>query len=170
MKYLITLMLFFLPTLSIGQMKSDFIILEDTTGEQAVIYQGACSFDDLKKIDAFNALNEEDHAIENKVLLSQIASKIKTFDIIIFLGTWCEDSHVLVPPFYRLLMATEFPLSQLQMVALDRSKKGRAQEEELYNVTQIPTFIFLKDNKEYGRIVESVTVDLLHDIHQIISK
>lgn len=40
---------------------------------------------------------------------SEIQKNIKDYTIIIFMGTWCEDSQNQVPKFYKILEEVNFP-------------------------------------------------------------
>ena len=75
-------------------------------------------------------------------------------DVTIFFGGWCGDSKREVPRFLRLADESGFPKSRIRLYALDR----------------IPTFIFLKDGKEIGRITESPGTTLEGDVLTILAR
>ncbi len=152
-----------------AQMKSDFKIIADTTEENATIYQGQCTFEDLGKINEFSEISDASAFFNDDAAIEYLSQHLPDYSIAVLLGTWCEDSQHLLPPFYEVIRKTSFPLERLQLIALDREKKGALQEEQKYSVTNVPTFIFFKDGKEAGRITESVTVDVLQDIRKIIA-
>ena len=74
--------------------------------------------------------------------------------LLVFCGTWCEDSHNLLPKFYRLMDKAGFPESKISLVAVDRSKKAVQQLHEKYQLKTVPTFIVLVNGKEVGRVEE----------------
>ncbi|WP_336664319.1 thioredoxin family protein [Elizabethkingia meningoseptica] len=96
---------------------------------------------------------------------------LSAYEIVIYLGSWCPDSHREFPRFIKILRELKYPEKQLQIYALDREKKGPHEEEKLYNVTHVPTFIVKKDGKEIGRITEAPESGFLEkDLLNIISK
>jgi thiol-disulfide isomerase/thioredoxin len=76
------------------------------------------------------------------------------FDMIVFGGTWCHDTQNLLPVFYRLLDKSGYPQNKVTLIAVDREKTAPADLHKTYNVTNVPTFLIMKDGKEVGRVVE----------------
>jgi thiol-disulfide isomerase/thioredoxin len=73
---------------------------------------------------------------------------------LIFGGTWCEDTQTILPKFFKAQHAAGFPDSDLTFYAVDRSKKTMNNEAQTYAITNVPTIIVLRDDKEIGRVVE----------------
>jgi len=90
----------------------------------------------------------------NTDAVTAIATKADKISIVIFGGTWCEDTHQLLPKYLSLLQAAQFPDDRLTLIAVDRAKTTVANLHKVFNVTNVPTCIVLKDGKEVGRIVE----------------
>lgn len=76
------------------------------------------------------------------------------FKMLIFAGTWCPDTHNLLPEFYRLTDAAGYPDNNISLIGVDYNKTTFDNLEKTFNVTEVPTFIVMKDGKEVGRIVE----------------
>ncbi len=74
--------------------------------------------------------------------------------MVIFGGTWCEDTQNLLPQFYRLADSSGFPDSCITLIGVDRNKKTLDNLSDAFNITNVPTFIVMKEGKEIGRIVE----------------
>jgi thiol-disulfide isomerase/thioredoxin len=74
--------------------------------------------------------------------------------IICFGGTWCGDTKTILPKFYSLISAAGFLQSRLTVWGVDRSKKTYGALAEALGITNVPTFIVMKDGKELGRVVE----------------
>jgi thiol-disulfide isomerase/thioredoxin len=91
-------------------------------------------------------------------------------DVTIFFGGWCVDSKREVPRFLRLADESGFPKSRIRLYALDRTKKSDDGLTEKFGIVRIPTFIFLKDGKEIGRITESPTTTLEGDVLTILAR
>jgi len=74
--------------------------------------------------------------------------------LLVFCGTWCEDSHNLLPKFYRLIDKAGFPESKISLVAVDRSKTAVQELHVKYHLKTVPSFIVLVNGKEVGRVEE----------------
>jgi thiol-disulfide isomerase/thioredoxin len=74
--------------------------------------------------------------------------------IICFGGTWCGDTKFILPKFYTLITEAGFLQSRLTLIGVDRSKKTYAALAEALGITNVPTFLVMKDGKEVGRVVE----------------
>ena len=81
-------------------------------------------------------------------------SKGSEIHMIIFGGTWCEDTQNLLPQFYRLADASGYPDSSITLVGVDRQKKTLDNLSDAFHITNVPTFIVMKDGKEIGRVIE----------------
>lgn len=104
--------------------------------------------------------------------LEHIKEVLKTYNVLIFMGTWCGDSKREVPRFIKILKSVDFPMENLKIVALDKSKdaykKSPQGEEWGLNIRRVPTFIFYKNGREINRIIESPITTLEEDILKII--
>jgi hypothetical protein len=98
-------------------------------------------------------------------------SKRKSIDVDIFFGTWCIDSKMEVPRFFKILDMSDFTgPDQVTLWAVDREKRldnGLAQKNDIHFVA---TFIFRKDGNEIGRIIEQPDDLLEKDILAIVGE
>ncbi len=78
----------------------------------------------------------------------------RSIHMIIFGGTWCEDTQNLLPQFYRLADASGYADSSITLVGVDRNKKTLDNLSDAFHITNVPTFIVMKDGKEIGRVIE----------------
>ena len=105
--------------------------------------------------------------------LTALDSRLEDIEILMFMGTWCEDSQVETPQFYRILDHLGYDLSVMTVVALERLESRKLvspqHEEADYDITHVPTFIFLEDGKELGRITEYPEKTLEKDMVRIIT-
>lgn len=74
--------------------------------------------------------------------------------MVIFGGTWCEDTQNLLPQFYRLADNANYPDSSITLIGVDRNKKTLDNLSDAFHITNVPTFIVMKDGKEIARVVE----------------
>lgn len=128
---------------------------------------GDIDIDDLKQEpynEWFDKEIEQDYTLENIDLLKE--TKVK-----IYLGTWCGDSKKWVPEFFKLWHDNKLPIENIEIVALhnetDVYKQSPEKTEKAYNIHRVPTFIFLKEDEEVGRMVDSPINDMKTDLAQI---
>ncbi len=74
--------------------------------------------------------------------------------LLVFIGTWCEDSHIIIPKLYATADAAGFPDKNISLIGVDRNKTTLGNLTETLNVKNVPTIIVLKNGVETGRIVE----------------
>jgi hypothetical protein len=88
----------------------------------------------------------------------------------VYLGLWCPDSLNNVPPFIKILdrLGTAVPVRYFN-VPRKAGKDIKYYVEEL-KVERVPTFIFYRDVKEIGRIIENPKTGLIEDFMEIVLK
>jgi thiol-disulfide isomerase/thioredoxin len=108
----------------------------------------------------------------DSVSLSSLNQEINTIDMMLFMGTWCSDSQLQVPQFYKILDHLNYDVSNMIVPALEKSESGKLEspqhEEEGFEITHVPTIIFLKNGKEIGRITEYPDQTLEKDMVNIL--
>ncbi len=90
-------------------------------------------------------------------------------DILVFLGTWCPDSKREVPRFLKIMDLAGIPATRVRLYGLDRSKKSADGLTDQYSISRVPTFIFLRQGSEVGRIVEIPQTTLEMDMLSIFA-
>lgn len=106
--------------------------------------------------------------------LKVLAAVDEPLEIICVLGTWCHDSEREVPRFWKILDEAANPNLVLTMFAVGRTADVAADEvlaelgfeenpRQTYGAEYVPTFVFLKDGLELGRIIETPTASLEED-------
>ncbi|MDB5197573.1 MAG: hypothetical protein JWP88_1944 [Flaviaesturariibacter sp.] len=74
--------------------------------------------------------------------------------ILAFGGTWCDDTKQILPKVYATADAAGFSQDRITLLGVDRNKKTVQHLSESFGITNVPTFIVLKNGKEIGRVVE----------------
>jgi len=90
----------------------------------------------------------------NDAAVSGLRKQKDSIQLLAFMGTWCEDSHFIIPKFYSLIDAAGFSIDRVTLIGVDRKKKTLSHLSEALNVTNVPTIIVLKNGKEVGRVIE----------------
>jgi len=108
-----------------------------------------------------------DYEPDQKVL-DQIGDKLYYYDIIVILGTWCSDSQLQVPRFFKIIDLLNYDTRNVTIYAVDKEKKCGDIDLANLDVELVPTIIFLKKSNEKGRIIESPEQTLEKDLLRIL--
>jgi len=100
-----------------------------------------------------------------EILRSKI-QKINAIDV--YFAFWCGDSENNVPPFIRILDEIGDKGIVVNYYTVGRKNPGDKYYNEELKVERVPTFIFLKDGKEVGRIIENPGKTLEEDFLEIV--
>ena len=90
----------------------------------------------------------------NSLALSALKQYGDSLQLVVFMGTWCEDSHVIIPKFFSLLDAAGLAKDRVTVIGVDRSKKTLGFLSEALNIKNVPTLMVMKNGQETGRVVE----------------
>lgn len=111
---------------------------------------------------------EYQHYLVDQDALADLEKHIYKYQISIVLGTWCHDSQEQVPRFIKILDKLNYNTRNLEIICVDRDKLAGEINIESLDIQRVPTFIFYKEAKEAGRIIETPFNSLEKDILTII--
>ena len=114
-------------------------------------------------------LEYDSYTTDNEILDQINFDSLENLEITIVLGTWCSDSRREFPRFYKILEKINFPFENLTIIAVNRNKEAFNTNVDAFNIQLVPTFIFIKDGKEIGRIIETPEISLEKDLKKILS-
>ncbi len=150
-------------------MAQTYITAKDDDG--GLIYNGPITFADLNKESSFTWLKSDEKAYQpNEQTQLYLNAYLKNYKLVVFMGTWCDDSHYLIPKLEKVLVMAGYPMEHLTMFGVDRAKETTNSDQKKYNITLVPTIILFKNDAEVGRITESVNKSVEDDIAAIIVK
>ena len=95
---------------------------------------------------------------------------LNEMEILTFMGTWCSDSQREIPHFYRILDEIDYPNNKMTLIAIDEDKANPEKPINEWSIEYVPTIIFIKNEKEIGRIVEAPAETLEKDMLQILEQ
>ncbi|GLS82284.1 thioredoxin family protein [Paraferrimonas haliotis] len=105
---------------------------------------------------------------------SATLAKLKTVttptEVVVIIGTWCPDCHRETPRFIQIMRELNNDNITVKYIGVDRKKHDPENLSGQYEFTRIPTFIFIQNGEEIGRIVERPTVSLEKDMAAILLK
>ena len=114
-----------------------------------------------------------DKNYESYIVDEESADKIKEYitrdlKIKVIMGTWCSDSRENVPSFFKLMDYLNIKKRNIDLIGLDLNKENPNGDEKTYEIINVPTFIFYKENIEINRIVEITLESFEKDILKIL--
>jgi hypothetical protein len=128
--------------------------------------QGVTDFPEMKATyDVFYSGYEPDAA-----LLTELAVFSEGVEITIVLGTWCGDSKIQLPRFFKITDTIGISDQNLTLICTDGEKKAENGLLDHLAISQVPTFIFYRQGEEAGRIVESPQTTLENEMLNILKK
>ncbi len=160
-------LLLLIPFISMAQSPAYDTLRDEKNG--SLIMRGNVTFDDLNKEPSFGwmqtgAAEYSTHRKAMKVLKQQLPK----YKVLVFMGTWCGDSKELIPQLYKVLTEAGYPLANVKMYGVDRTKTTPNGANEKYKITNVPTIILIDTEREMGRITESVHKNMENDLAEII--
>ncbi len=126
---------------------------------------GKCDREGLNSDLFVEHFNREYNAYSpDKKTIRELKRVKKDVDIVVVMGSWCSDSQEQVPRFFKILDEMKYKDSEIELISVDRDKKGGDYDVSPMNISRVPTFIFYKDGRELGRINESPSTSLERDM------
>lgn len=146
----------FILTLLIGNLslaQNQFEVLVERPNEKSL--KGIISKDVLLKDTSFHWYAENLKGYTpNADVVAGLKKNADSIQLLVFMGTWCEDSHVVIPKFFSILDAASYPGEKVTLIGVDRNKKTYSHLAEALNITLVPTIMVMKNGKEMGRVIE----------------
>ena len=118
--------------------------------------------------DVWKGLRAQDYE-PDPTSVATIRTNLKDVEVFAVVATWCPDTRRDLPRFFKIADQARLPMKRVRLLAVDRSKKDPGGLTVKWNVTRVPTFIFIRQGKEIGRVVERPTTTLEKDIAAILA-
>lgn len=117
-------------------------------------YKGIISREVLIADTSFTWLNSARSFTPDKNTVEALRKNKDSIQLLVFMGTWCEDSQDIIPKFYSATDAAGFSQDRITLIGVDRKKTTLSHLTEALGIINVPTIIVMKNGKEQGRIVE----------------
>lgn len=123
--------------------------------DQSRIFNGLLTKDDLLKANDMSwfAANQKGYKPADETLKT-FADNKDSLHFVVFGGTWCDDTHNIMPKFFSLVEQAGISDTAVTLFGVDRNKKVVGHIGEAFNISRVPTFIVMKNGKELGRVEE----------------
>ena len=89
-------------------------------------------------------------------------------NIVMFLGTWCDDSKREAPKLLKMLEVAENRNISLDLYAVDTALQDGSGLTRHYRVKAVPTIIFFGNGRELGQIIEYPKTTLEKEFLKIV--
>jgi thiol-disulfide isomerase/thioredoxin len=132
--------------------QNQFQVLAERPGEKT--YKGIISREALMADTSFKWFTKGQAFMADKNAIEALKKTRDSIQLLVFMGTWCEDSQDIIPKFYSLTDAAGFSPDRITLIGVDRQKKTLSHLTEALGVINVPTIIVMKNGKEAGRVVE----------------
>ncbi len=106
----------------------------------------------------------------NATQLAAIREHLAGVEVIVFTATWCPDCRREVPRFFAIADLAGLAEAQVTLVGLERTMRDSEGLAARWGVRAVPTFIFTRDGRELGRVVERPQTSLEADIARILAR
>ena len=138
-----------------------------TKMEQEFMLDGKISRADLKKDFPWFDANYKKYVLNDTAVteLKPFAGELK---VMLVMGTWCSDSKEHVPEFFKVADAIGLKDTQVEMIAVNRKKQSTSVDVAPLKIEFVPTFIFFRDGRQIGSIVEDTHENMEKDMLHII--
>ena len=129
------------------------IIKDSSTGIK--IFKGIISEELLIHENSFTWMSADLSGYSPKRdLIDLLINNKDNIHLIVFAGTWCEDTHYILPRLFKLLHLAAYPKEKISLLGVDRRKQTLGFLAESLSISRIPTIIIMHKGKERGRIIE----------------
>lgn len=146
--------------------------IHDTSHNQDILIN-VCTREALVTFPQFKEMYEPLYSayLPDSATMIQLKKLVKNERIKVVLGTWCGDSKVYVPNFFKVLDLIQFKEKNMEIIAVDGHKKAENGVIDGLDIQSVPTFIvYDKKGKELGRIVEHPKTTLEGDLLAILQR
>lgn len=135
----------------------------------SVVFDGQFTFEDLMAEKTFGWMKKGmDMYKPDTISMKYLKQNINQYRLVILMGTWCDDSQIMIPRLYKVLSNAGFNMENYSMFGVNRAKQTMNLENKFYNLVNVPTIILYRNNFEKGRIIETVKLSVEADLARLI--
>jgi thiol-disulfide isomerase/thioredoxin len=106
--------------------------------------------------------------VPNQEIINSLKPLKNEIKVLVIAGSWCGDTQRELPRFFKIMNSIGISNNQIEMFMVDENKKTPAFNISVIQITNIPAFIFFKDGKELGRIIEKPVITLEDDLAELL--
>jgi len=154
LKFLFTVLLFAASSVLFAQ--AEYEITKDPNDGKVKILRGTINKYLIQNDTSFKWYNPNQQNYKPDTAIVNALAKVSgaKMHLIVFGGTWCEDTQSILPKFFKLQEVSGVPDKNITLFGVDRTKVALGHIAEALGIINVPTIIVMKDRKELGRVVE----------------
>lgn len=88
--------------------------------------------------------------------------------LLVVLGTWCSDSHELVPQLFKVADLAGW--DKIEIIGVDKKKQCSSVDITPLKIEYVPVIMLFKDKKLVGRIVETTEKSIEEDLLKLLQE
>ncbi|MFN8245634.1 MAG: thioredoxin family protein [Ferruginibacter sp.] len=143
----------FASTCAIAQ--APYVVEKDPKHPEEIMLTGIISKYILQNNDSFGWYRSNQNGYTPDPAIVQTLDSSRAFiSLIIFGGTWCDDTRFILPKLFKWQEQTGFPDKSISFFGVNRDKQTPGNITNALNIVNVPTIIVMKNGKEIGRVVE----------------
>ncbi len=153
--------------------QAEYQILNDPGHPEAKILRGTINKYLVQNDSSYKwyAPSQQSYKPDTAILNALEKVKASKMQLVVFGGTWCEDTQNILPKFFKLQEMSGVPDDNITFFGVSRSKVSLGHIAEAFGIINVPTIIVMKAGKELGRVVEYGTTGKWDkELAEIISK
>jgi len=77
-----------------------------------------------------------------------------SIQLLAFMGTWCEDSHFIIPRFFAMAEQAGIDPQRIVLIGVNRKKETWGDLTKTMDIVNVPTILVFRNGKEIGRVIE----------------
>lgn len=90
----------------------------------------------------------------------------KKCSVVVVLGTWCSDSHELVPQLFKVMDMAGW--EKVELIGVNRKKKCSTVDITPLNIEYVPVIMLFNNGKYIGRITETAEKSIEEDLLKLL--
>jgi hypothetical protein len=146
----------FLLIVGFGILTRAQTLYEVYNGADGKILKGLITRDVIVNDPSFSWFQQyQDGYRPDKEAVKLLMVKRQDLELLVFGGTWNQDSRFFLPKFFKMTDMACFPQNQITLVCLDPDHHDLDHLAEIMHINTIPTCIVLKKGREIGRVTIS---------------
>ena len=168
MRLLFVLLLMFPAFTSLSAQDINKTVQDEETGKPMLI--GPCTREAFSDTSFSGWFDSEYEAYKpDSVTVKEIEYNMDSVKTTIVMGTWCSDSREQVPRFFKVMDEAGYPENNITMICVNHDRKDNTDSVDSLNIELVPTFIFYREGKEIGRIIETPQQTMEEDIYAVLT-
>uniref|UniRef100_A0AAU6WLS0 Thioredoxin n=1 Tax=Chryseobacterium endophyticum TaxID=1854762 RepID=A0AAU6WLS0_9FLAO len=106
----------------------------------------------------------DEYAMDQKAVGELKKRKINSYNIVVFIGTWCEDSHRDFPRLMKILEEVNYPEGKMKIIAVNRKKSLRTVKKAFITFRKSQPLLYRNTVRKSEELLKCLLQDTLKEI------